>query len=741
MFGNLDRKAGKRVWLPLVFVLFFITVAASPLWKGTAAKAASSGVKIRYNGKTHKNKSKKMTVKYNSKTVSKKSYKALIIKKYYMVSYADVFKKGVKASCKYSKNKKSLKISKNGVSIKMKVGSRTAKINGKKSTMPVAPLSVRYVSKKKTKILVPVNYIAKALHLSYEKSGSAIRLKAPLHLSYDGNTVYYTGAQGKIYYNHKTYSLATMPVIKISGTWYMPAEETIDNILNLKYEYNSSTGKLTFTNEDLNLAFTCQNGSGQAELNGSPVTLSAPVRQIKNLDKKSSVLCIPAAGVLKQLNYARGWNKSNKYYTIQSKQFFSWKEEMTKEQKADTEKNYLYAMTAAYSEQSGIGSVDIKLSGSSQEIMKTLTVRRNGSLITVTVPKSSYLLNKNQFSNFGEIVNKLAVTSKEDTVTLSLTCDGTAEYSYIIQNGVLELNVLRAYGGAVSAAATGSLSIPKPENVTIANVTNEDLYSSHKFKVIIAGNHLEFFQNHPIVINDNSVKGITVSASGNNTVITVTTSSLRGYKIYEKEDSFTVSMGAPGKIYSAIVVLDPGHGGIDPGATNKGTDEKDLTFKILYTLMKQYTSQNAPDIKVYWTRTSDTYVTLADRAAFAKSVDADAFISLHMNSASSSSANGTEVYYSVSNNSKSFGGITSKKMANLFRNKLLADLQLKNRGTKTAGYYVTKHNTVPAILIELGFISGSTDYNKLTNSAFQQKAAKSIYDGIVNMFKKYPTGR
>lgn len=98
--------------------------------------------------------------------------------------------------------------------------------------------------------------------------------------------------------------------------------------------------------------------------------------------------------------------------------------------------------------------------------------------------------------------------------------------------------------------------------------------------------------------------------------------------------------------------------------------------------MKDKFAGNAPDTKVYWTRTNDSYITLANRAAFAKSVRADAFISLHMNSAKSGSANGTEVYYSVSNNKTSFSGITSKAMANLFRTQLLADLKTTNRGTK-----------------------------------------------------------
>lgn len=157
--------------------------------------------------------------------------------------------------------------------------------------------------------------------------------------------------------------------------------------------------------------------------------------------------------------------------------------------------------------------------------------------------------------------------------------------------------------------------------------------------------------------------------------------------------------------------------------------------------MKNYFSSNAPDTKVYWTRTSDVFITLAKRASFASTVGADIFVSLHMNSASSSSANGTEVYYSTNNNSSSFSGVTSKAIATLFKNNLVTRLGTSNRGVKTAGYYVTKHNTVPAVLIELGFLSGSKDYYSLTNSAFQANSAKVIYDTINEIFTTYPTGR
>lgn len=729
----------------LICFLFFLGLTLGSLicYPHSTAQAASGSVKIRYNGKTYKNKSKKMTVKYNNKTVSKQSYKALVIKKNYMVSYTDVFKKGVKAKCKYSKTNKSLTISANSSKLVMTVGKKKAKLNGKNVTLPVAPLSVRYVSKKVTKILVPVNYVAKALHLSYKKSGSTISLAEPLPLTYDNTMTYYTGAQGNIYYNHKLYKLKSIPVIKISGNMYVPAEETLNTIMGLEYDYNDSGKQITITNEDTNKEMFVTIDSKNAIINNKNVTLSAAPKIIRNHKTNKDIVCIPVASIVKQLNYTRSWNKANNYYQIQSREFFSWEKALASEEKESTPTtNTLYKFESEYQGQQGdLGIITFRLTGTLIDVLKTAEINRSGNVITVTIPTSKYILDKNQFSNFGEIVQKLEVTEKDDSVVLTFTCENVADYSYIFQSDALVFNILYTYGSSDGSVISYSLSIPKPSGIAISNVSNEDLYNSKKFKIIITGDHAAFFQSNPIIINNSNINSLDVQKSGNDTVITVTTSTLMGYKIYDTGNSFQVKMGTPNKVYKNILVLDAGHGGHDPGAKNKGTNEKDLNFKIIYTLMKNYYSGNAPDTKVYWTRTTDTFISLANRAAFAKSVGADAFISLHMNSAANSSANGTEVYYSVSNNSKSFGGITSQKMAKLFKTQLINDLKTKNRGVKTAAYYVLKHNTVPAILIELGFISGSSDYSKLTNATFQANAAKSIYTGIQSMFNTYQTGR
>ena len=244
------------------------------------------------------------------------------------------------------------------------------------------------------------------------------------------------------------------------------------------------------------------------------------------------------------------------------------------------------------------------------------------------------------------------------------------------------------------------------------------------------------------MINNNKVKKITISlSSAGNTVIKVTTSSLRGYRIEQYENNYVVTLGAPKKIYKNILVMDAGHGDFDNGASHYGYHEKNLNLKMAYTLLKPYFNKPQSDVHIYWTRMNDSFVTLDNRAKFAKKVSADIFISLHMNSASNKSANGTEVYYSTNNNKAKFSGIKSSLMAKMMKNNLVNSMKTVDRGVKSAGFYVIKNNSVPAILIELGFLSGSKDHKMITNTNKQKLASKTIAQVIENIFKVYPTSR
>ena len=181
-----------------------------------------------------------------------------------------------------------------------------------------------------------------------------------------------------------------------------------------------------------------------------------------------------------------------------------------------------------------------------------------------------------------------------------------------------------------------------------------------------------------------------------------------------------------------IIVIDAGHGGTDPGAVSgvlgsKTVNEKDITLGIAKKLRDTLESNG---YTVVMTRDSDTYPTLNQRAEKANRAGAALFVSIHMNSSPSSDPSGTETYYSEINNGDDFG-ITSKKLAESVQNKLYKALDSRNRGVKTANHAVTRNSIMPAILIEVGFISNAKQAELLLTSDYQQKAASAIANGII----------
>ena len=153
------------------------------------------------------------------------------------------------------------------------------------------------------------------------------------------------------------------------------------------------------------------------------------------------------------------------------------------------------------------------------------------------------------------------------------------------------------------------------------------------------------------------------------------------------------------------VVIDPGHGGKDPGAGEYPVYEKYIVLGAAWIL---YNYLRSLGIEVSLTRKSDDYVTLSRRVSIANIGKADLFISLHCNSAENPHAKGYEVL--VYNRHSRAGEIAEKILLQF------SDLPLLNRGIKERkDLYVLKHTRMPAILIELGFISNQDDYIFLTN--------------------------
>lgn len=184
------------------------------------------------------------------------------------------------------------------------------------------------------------------------------------------------------------------------------------------------------------------------------------------------------------------------------------------------------------------------------------------------------------------------------------------------------------------------------------------------------------------------------------------------------------------KIAGRIIVIDPGHGGKDPGTTHgKTIQEKEITLKVS-NLVKAKLEASGAIVKM--TRTGDTYPSLQDRVDFAKNNYGEVFVSIHVNSASSS-AKGTETYYSVTSNDNEKEDFA---LATAVNTQIVKQANMNNRGVKRVDYYVVKGLIMPAILVELGFVSNAEDRNKLTSDKYAEIFAQAIYDGIVEYYSK-----
>ena len=240
---------------------------------------------------------------------------------------------------------------------------------------------------------------------------------------------------------------------------------------------------------------------------------------------------------------------------------------------------------------------------------------------------------------------------------------------------------------------------------------------------------------------------ITYSALGNAAVSGTVVTLVGGEPVLSDKVKGTVegTVQPPYLLGGLTVVVDPGHGGKDPGAIGAdGTQEKDVNLAIGLDLVDILRGAGA---KVVMTRTGDYLPTGADyqeltdlqtRVKIAADAKADLFISIHSNSAGNTDAYGTETYYSTKNPSSA----GSLQLAQAVQDQVIKELAVygrgkyENRGVKDAGFRVVADTTMPAVLVEIGFLTNPTEVKLLVNPEVQQKAALGIYRGVL-VYKGY----
>jgi len=281
------------------------------------------------------------------------------------------------------------------------------------------------------------------------------------------------------------------------------------------------------------------------------------------------------------------------------------------------------------------------------------------------------------------------------------------------------------------------MDIPLPEGVTLEDVKIEEDYMASKIKLLIPGNQSELYRDYEFTNTGDCILQLRIyyNAEKDCTELVFLSSIVLDIKLFEAEDNyFEAYIDYTANIHKKIIVIDAGHGGHDPGAISQGYNESDLNLKIVQNC-KTYFDKS--DIKVYYTRLTDVFYGLYERAAVAGMVGADMFIAVHHNSSDSKASKGTGVYYGGLDTYESLNGLTSAKLAEAMQANLVAALNTKDNGITDRNFVVVRDSEAPAVLLEIGFMSNPDELKRIAADSFSKKAAKTIYKTVKQIYKAY----
>lgn len=315
----------------------------------------------------------------------------------------------------------------------------------------------------------------------------------------------------------------------------------------------------------------------------------------------------------------------------------------------------------------------------------------------------------------------IELTEKVDYRDFHVDVQGTEVLVYVPEDSINNFGYVKQ--DQSSSVMTIALDVNEPSTVTFDQATQ-----TLSVQVPQSATNLAAFD---MLVDDNVVQRVVVTEVGSDYLVKATLSANTTYQRLNIQNTigfqFVNRVIKESDFKEKIIVIDPGHGGRDPGAVGSLVMEKDVALKASLMLERELEKLG---FKVYMTRSTDVYINLSDRASMAQSINADAFVSIHTNAHTGSSANGIEVLY----------GNTSmrsdKGLAEIMQREMVRAMGGRDRGTAhRPRLVVLRETTMPSVLVELGFISNPEEQKKLASDAYLQKSAEAMAKAIVEFFK------
>ena len=710
-----------------------------------------------YNGKNYNINGKKIIFNINKTKLNNAKLPGVYVGTTLMAPAKSLFlSNSVEGSYSYNKSTRILTLGFDDNILTMTLGSKSADYNGTQVKLDKAPNYIKLGFSGKNEIYVPIENICELFEIDIETSGIVSTLSLPetddIEDIIDNNDDIGTKPDTKP--DKKTNTNNNKPAVTKPAEPFVAKSlpfswKAVNNIKNLtaaqSISGNNKTGAssiidITSVNSDMSAPFDSYVITSTAGFSGVRGNLTNNQLTI-SMDNMTSNGGQNYASSIRTVNYINvsynaGSNSSDVNFGLVDG-VIGYDMSFSNDNKAliiRIYRNTITEITGNYSN----GTYTFTLTG-----LAPLTVQENGNSdsnlnliipnIIDTIGSGSYVDNTG-----GKLTLFNYFNNGTGGASISINKASTLNY-YTSQSGNSVSIILSEVSN--TAGVDGAI-ISLPANIDASEIENEDNYFSNNFTITLPGDLRNHFNQNPVKYDTSKVKNVTTALNDDgNTVLTFYTTRLYAYRLNITKSQIKVAIDNAKKLYSKVVVIDPGHGGHDNGTEsfNGIYKEKNVVLSIGYTYFRNYL--NDDDLKVYWTRKDDTYPTLPERAAFAKKVDADIFISVHMNAFQKSTPKGTEIFYSTRNNILQPNGLSSYTMASMFLKNITSTFNTYNRGVKTAAYVVTNMNTVPAVLLEYGFLTNKDDLDKFSKLENQDKAAEVLYDTIEEIFDNYPTGR
>lgn len=280
------------------------------------------------------------------------------------------------------------------------------------------------------------------------------------------------------------------------------------------------------------------------------------------------------------------------------------------------------------------------------------------------------------------------------------------------------------------------LRLALPQEVKPEQVSVKIHYLTQTFKIEIPHTDDSYFESQPMTGSSDHIEGLSYTQGKNVDVIEITTDAV--YELATEYDGeyLYLDFVDPHEIYDYVIVIDAGHGGNDSGAEKSGILEKDIDLAIVLKLKELLENADA-NMKVYYTRTTDTNPSYARRVGLANKCHADLFISIHNNSyKQSAKVKGTAVMYSQSHE----GEFTSKRLAQICLDELTSRLGTVDKGIMEGDQiHIIRNSKVPVALIEVGFMTNREELKLLNSEEYQEEAAKAVYEAIFKALEEAAT--